>query len=187
MPDNGPPNDLSDPLLAGIEEALGKLGINEEGTRRSLLEGVREALGEFVEEDGPSVPVRVLEGGRNSEDVEPRSRNPDLRLADEQDFVDNAPTRVRVVRVGAPQSPEPVAIQGVGSIRIEAGDVAPHQTIYRGEAVRAYRISCDQGSFEVSVDGTHAGHLNVGQTLDVEGRVVRVHSNGDAGGRYARI
>ncbi|MCB9743952.1 MAG: hypothetical protein H6741_35490 [Alphaproteobacteria bacterium] len=187
MSDNGHPFDPSDPLLAGIEEALGKLGISEEGARRSLLEGVREALGEFIEVDGAPMQVRVIDGGRAEDDDAPRPPAPDLRIAEVGDDEDLGPTRVRVVRVGAPQAQELPPLVSEGRIRIEANDAAPHQTIYRGEAIRAYRVCCDQGSLEVSVDGTHAGMLGVGQSLDVEGRVVRVHSNSVGTGRYIRL
>lgn len=190
MSDNGHPYDPSDPLLAGIEEALGKLGINEEGARRSLLEGVREALGEFIEVDGSPLQVRVIDGGRGEEDDDedaPRAPGPDLRIAEAGEEEDLGPTRVRVVRVGAPQAQEPPPLGAEGRIRIEANDAAPHQTVYRGDAIRAYRICCDHGSLEVSVDGSHAGMLSVGQSLDVEGRVVRVHSNSVTTGRYIRL
>ncbi|MCB9758449.1 MAG: hypothetical protein H6739_01280 [Alphaproteobacteria bacterium] len=202
MGDRPPPPETWDDLVEGIEGALEELGVLQPETRSALADGVREALEEAFSQLGgkgawESLPVEppsvtVLEGGAERPGGGPA---PDLRVADEIDEADPPRNRVRVVRVRPTTAPSPSVsaspdIDGIGAagrIRLEPGRQEALQTLYRGEAVRAYRVGCEQGSMAVSVDGMRVEQLGSGQSIDVEARLIRVHADTRATGFYLRL
>lgn len=137
---------------------------------------------------------------------------PDLELESD----DTPPPKVRVVRVHPDRSPshqehavasapshqpepdgleldEPTGGRGgassltaLGRVRLSL-ETRYSQTLYRGERARPYRVSCSTGRFSVIVDGFCLDPLTAGQSVDVEGRTLRLEGNEPATGAYARL
>ena len=185
-------------MLASLREALAQLG-DLGDVEVSVDVG---ALGSEHAEDpdglGGPPDVTVVDGGRERGAPRVPRPRPELRVADGMTSAGEGspeepsvrPRRtIRVVRVngdtttargGGRSAPVP------GRIRVAAG---ARQALYRGGAVRPYRVGCDEGSLAVSVDGEPHGTVLAGQTLDVEGREVEVEAAGDgaATGSYGRL
>jgi hypothetical protein len=61
------------------------------------------------------------------------------------------------------------------------------QTVFAGQQSRAYRLQCSSGELRVFVDGEPITELASGQSVDVEGALVRVSSEVVVRGRYLRL
>jgi hypothetical protein len=171
-------------VLDQVAKALGDV---EPKLRDALVDGVRVALDTVAQEvqadeadeaDEEPPPKRskvvVLDGGRRSAPEDRASASPEG-------------PRVHVVREEPPLRRTPLSHEG--RIRVRPGEPVEWQTIWRGDAVRAYRVLCATGTLEVALDGVPAEKLRAGQSLDVEARLVRVRS-GDTGvglGSYVRL
>ena len=174
------------------------------GTRRepeiTVLPGRR---GEVTARRGAAPGLRLAQPG---ETVEP-----------ELDADESPPPKVRVVRVhpdrspshqdhaasptsahaqsphdgldgldDVPSGPAPTSLSAVGLVRLSL-ETRYAQTLYRGERSRPYRVSCSAGRFNVIVDGFCLDPLTAGQSVDVEGRTLRLEGNEPATGAYVRL
>ena len=174
------------------------------GTRReaeiTLLPGRR---GDAAPRRGAVPGLRLAQPG---ETVEP-----------ELDVDESPPPKVRVVRVHPDRSPshqdhaasaasalpqgQPDGFDGaadapsvgasasllaMGLVRLSL-ETRYAQTLYRGERARPYRVSCSAGRFSVIVDGFCLDPLTAGQSVDVEGRTLRLEGNEPATGAYVRL
>ena len=86
----------------------------------------------------------------------------------------------------APSGPAPASLLALGQVRLSL-ETRYAQTLYRGERARPYRISCNTGRFSVIVDGFCLDPLTAGQSVDVEGRTLRLEGNEPSTGAYARL
>ena len=170
-----PPDDI-DELLRGLEEALAGAGVDIDDP--AFWDQVRDEVGQAVDEAldaaDQRVPVVVLDGGGAGR-ATPADRS-HLRVAGPGD---EPPRPVRVVRV-ATRKPGRAA----GRIQVREG---AWQTLVRASQPRAYRVVVRDGSIDVAVDGELVERLEPGQSLDVEGAVVRVHGVSAARGSYERL
>jgi hypothetical protein len=82
-------------------------------------------------------------------------------------------------------------LKDAGWINVATGGEpdAAWQTIYQGRTPRVYRVACTRGVLDVTLDGAQVERLRPGQSIDVEGKLVRVTapSGGQAKGGYAQI
>lgn len=155
--------------------------------------------------------------GRRGDATPRRGAAPGLRLAQpdetaepDLDADDSPPPKVRVVRVHPDRAPshdehaaapsrdlseahdEPSAgptlapLHAAGRVRLNF-ETRYTQTLYRGERARPYRISCSAGRFSVIVDGFCLDPLAAGQSVDVEGRTLRLEGDEPAAGSYVRL
>lgn len=220
MPPRDPPDDdmRLDEVVGRVGEALDELHVVDGAERDALLGSIREALASLgpVSIDGfevravPAVdlpsgppPVQLVEGGRDSDEPSTGPR-PELRVAPEPEDTeesavdgsaapepepgraDPAPSVARsvsVLRIGGkvPRQPE------VGVVRVPGG---AWQSILAAQRPRAYRVGCTQGGLHVYVDGEPTCELGAGQSVDVEGAVLRVQGAADPGpstGWYTRL
>lgn len=197
-PMHEPPDDPFDDILRQIADALRTFdGVSPE-TEDRLLTGVREALAGIVDSTGETKLILVGTERR------PAEERPDLRVVDTEEAerivhenrphdtsfgLGDAGPQVRVVRGGAPDAPLG-ALSAQGAIRVRSIDgERPWQTVFRGEAVRTYRLACDEGQFELAIEGTTIERMSAGQCVDVEARVIRVRSaiSMQGSGRYVRL
>lgn len=176
------PDDL---LLDHLDRALSTLGVLDDALRERVLDEIRTVLDDASEDRGPAIGVHVLPGGgERPEDGDERTI-PALRVVDSP----SPDIRVQVVRpptrTGTPTRPRDLAH---GHVRLEGGpDV--WQTLLHAVRPAAYRVHCDEGELHLVVDGELVGRLEAGQSVDVEGRVLRVRACSDAPtlGRYRRV
>jgi hypothetical protein len=141
-----------------------------------------------------------------------RLAQPDETVEPEFDTDESPPPKVRVVRVHPDRSPshqdpvataqpqgQPLAVGGlddappgaatllaVGLVRLGL-ETRFAQTLYRGERARPYRVSCSAGRFNVIIDGFCLDPLTAGQSVDVEGRTLRLEGNEPSMGAYVRL
>lgn len=190
--------DVIDQVLDALDDA----NVSDSATRDALAEGVKAALEsldtgvgldvQIIGEGFPTPPseppkVEVVTGGRSEDEPPSEGEKPALRIADEaiekkQDdapFVDHTPvfTHVNVIENHRPVQPS--AIPGLdesGWIHVNAvgPPEANWQTVYRGHRLRLYRIACSKGTLDVTVDGEPIERLLPGQSIDTEGRAIRV-------------
>ena len=187
----------------------------EDLLRRAHAErGGPGAESDASEADGPE--VTIVEGGRSKDTPPTPGEKPDLRVApadaaapedgdeghadqlgdDELEGPHGADgpqrprPRVRVVRLGQ------AARAATGSARmfpppgsILLTDPDQLQTVFRGGHARLYRIRAEDGALLIRLDGQPADRLDVGQTIDVEARLIRVRAVGldGARGSYDRL
>jgi hypothetical protein len=181
-----PDEDPLRPLLDQLANALEESGIDDPAAQAGVLEGLRTALELVGQERDGELPVpasvTLIRPG-----LPPEGR-PHLRLATDADGdePDDEPSpRVRVLHrsVLGPRL-------GQGSIRLAASGGGPRrQTVYAGESTRIYRLLCLSGQFKVLVDDAPVDRLEQGQSLDVEGRRIRVQAVGGEGalGQYQPV
>ena len=200
--------DLGDPgtrdaLLQGVRDALEGMG----GAIDMDIQVVTEGVTMDPDSDSEGGAVSVVEGGRSEADPRTPGEKPDLRVADlpGDGHTDEVPmdasepagpvlTQVKVLRTGLRGSARSESIPGLGQagwIQV-AGNGGPDgawQTLYKGERSRLYRIGCTQGSLDVTVEGESIERLRAGQSIDVQGTLVRVSAVDDGSGRggYAWI
>jgi len=190
--------DVIDQVLDALDDA----NVSDSATRDALAEGVKAALesldtgiGLDVQIIGEGFPkptneppnVEVVTGGRSDDEPPSEGEKPTLRIADEATendveeslFGDRAPvfTHVNVIENQRPAKPS--ALPGLdesGWIHVNAGGPpeAHWQTVYRGHRLRLYRIACSKGTLDVTVDGEPIERLLPGQSIDTEGRAIRV-------------
>lgn len=183
-----------DALLEGVRQALEGMG----GTIDMDIQVVTDSAGPAEPED-PS--VSVVEGGRADADPRTPGDKPDLRVADlpEDGFTDEVETadpflvkpvvtQVKVLRTPPRPTAHAEAIPGLGQagwIQVAGGGGAQSswQTLYQGTRPRLYRIGCTQGSLDVTLDGAQVERLQAGQSIDVEGTMVRVSAVDETSGR----
>lgn len=164
-----------------------------------------------------TVDVSVVEGGRGEADPLSPGEKPKLHVApsvndgdEDLDFTHdpliapppNFVTKVKVLRTSPRVLKEGVAKTGspsatlqrlkdAGWINVATGGEpdAAWQTIYQGRAPRVYRIACTKGVLDVTLDGAQIERLRPGQSIDVEGALIRVTTPSDtqAKGGYAQI
>jgi hypothetical protein len=167
--------DDHDELIATLEQALRQAGVDTEDPEfwSQLRSEVESAVQEAVDEAGLGLPLdpasegpglRVLQGGVEA----PESEGP-------------GPV-TRVVRVQAP-----LRRKGGEQGRIAVGE-ASWQTVLRAGSPRAYRLTVDEGQLDVALDGELVERVLAGQSLDVEGALIRVRAaSGRSRGRYQRL
>lgn len=211
-------DDVWSEVLDQVADALDEADLGDGATREALLDGVRQALEgvggtidmdiEVVTEAGePDPSVSVVEGGRTDTDPRTPGDKPNLRVADlpEDGFTDETEpddpmrvrpvvTQVKVLRTPPRTTASSDAIPGLGQagwIQVAggAGAEAAWQTLYKGACARLYRVGCTQGSLDVTLDGAQVERLRAGQSIDVEGCLVRVSAVDESSGRggYAWI
>jgi hypothetical protein len=188
-----------------VEAALDAMNLGQGDTRDALMSGVREALTSLVDVDLSSVQVDaghegpgvvVLDGGKGDDtDEVPKdaSGRPDFQVFDGDDaMTDEVPkirpdVQVRVIRSGT--HPEALDPMQVGQIVLPAQEAeGPWQTVYRGASEAAYRLVCDFGALEISLEGDLVEQLVPGRSIDLSGQLIRVRPRGAkaAQGRYLR-
>lgn len=203
---------VQDALIEGLRHAFSEL---DEGAFAADDEGANDGVTRLPGRP----EVTVVEGGRAEDDTDPPSGNrPDLRVAhrepsleepeeedDEDDEDDDSDdgmggrrvvAHIRVLRGGgsrpllgggqAASEERPGARPMEGQIGVAAGEA---QAVFRGASPHCYRIHCDKGSIDIVADELHIHRLRAAQSLDVEGRDLRVEGagSGDSVGRYHRI
>lgn len=165
-----------DDWIDDVADALKGLDIFDEKTRQALAEGVREALSSGADE-----PVVV------STPSEPVKGAPSLRVVQDDEApeaAEESSVRVHVVPKVTARVRPPASLD-VGHVVV---DGEGWQTLWHGTSAAAYRLHCDGGELHASLDGTLAVQLRQGQSVDVEGRVIRVQSAGEhAVGRFVRL
>lgn len=192
-------------LLENLREVLGALdGVTVESVQINALQ--------MFPATAPLEPpdIAVLEGGRSADDLEGAStatQRGALRLAPDEDRTGEAPGNSsghdddtagaladllpgmahRRVSVSS-RRPEPTLGEPPGNLSLlpEPG-VAAEQTVFLGETARAYRLRVLRGVLTVRVDAHAPLELRPGQTVDVEGRNLRVSALEPAEGRYIRL
>lgn len=192
-----------DALLEGVRQALEGMGSTIDLDIQVVTEGV-----DTSDVEDPS--VSVMEGGRTDTDPRTPGDKPDLRVADlpEDGFTEETEpvdpvdamqgspvvTQVKVLRTPPRRTAHSEAIPGLGQagwIQVASGGGAQGawQTLYQGQRARLYRIGCTQGLLDVTVDGAPVERLRAGQSVDVEGCLVRVSAVDETSGRggYAWI
>jgi hypothetical protein len=190
--------DVIDQVLDALDDA----NVSDSATRDALAEGVKAALEsldtgigldvQIIGEGFPKPPsepptVEVVTGGRSDDEPPSEGERPALRIANEAPegpeegtlSADHSPlfTRVNIIENG--RSKQPSALPGLdqsGWIHVNAGGPpeANWQTVYRGQRLRLYRIACSKGTLDVTVDGEPIERLLPGQSIDTEGRAIRV-------------
>lgn len=209
-----PPDEL-DGVIDQVADALDELEIVDGAERNALLSNLRDVLGALdsfgtatltvhTEAAEPEPPdISVLEGGRSetqavaasrarlriAPDADPGAADEGVRDEDTQGTGAREQTRLSVRRLPFPaRRPEPSLNEPPGAILlVPAVAGAAEQTLLLGSERRAYRIRCTQGEMQVLVDDAPAFSLAVGQTVDVEGRRLRVAAAAAAEGRYIRL
>ena len=63
-----------------------------------------------------------------------------------------------------------------GQLFISTDARSDQQTVYRGELARGYRLHCSQGPMRILLDGQPVETVDVGQSIDVEARLIRVQA-----------
>ena len=153
-----------DDLLAGVQDALREAGVHLDSPE--LLNGLRDALQDL---DGAAAP----------------DSPPKLRVVTPDEGQDNPPSpsvQRRVIRI--PRRAETL-VPGAGALVLEAGT---WQTVYRGNSAQTYRVACVTGALDLALDGELVERITPGQSVDVEGTLVRVHSaDAAATGTYRRV
>ncbi len=167
-----------------LSEALGALGLRDDAARKALLDDVRAALYEALDDvlpaagQEPNDPgaetgpvVRVLRGGRAG-DSTPR---------------EGGPPQLRVLG-GAGRGAAADGLS-VGWIRLSGTSPEVAQTLAHGTRPAAYRVHCDAGELLVLADDTPVARVEEGQSVDVEATVLRARAThgGDARGRFVRL
>ncbi len=159
-----------------------------------LVEGVREALREAgVEWDSPELLAEIREAlDQVLAPAPPPSGEPRLRVVDPDEVPDVPPgpsgSSVRVVRVAPPslRATTPSANLDHGAIAVGGEG---WQTLFRGSNPCAYRIHARSGQLDLAVDGELVERLAAGQSIDVEGVLLRVCAveGASATGLYRRL
>ena len=207
-----PPTD-DDPwksVLDQVEVALDSLNLRTGSLGDALMDGVREALSgnfgveiELDETGGPRVVV--LDGGKadDATDEVPIDGPPDLRVVSKEDedssdkphitgikFTDPEVT-VRVFHTDSKPSPGPTLARSLavppGAAPLSLSDGGGWQTVFRGNADRPYRVACSSGVLHVALDGDLVEEVHPGQSVDLEGKLIRVQAAAAATGWYRRM
>ena len=205
-----PSRERWDDLIQGVERALSELGITQFDTRAAVMDGVREALESAIEvlDDHPfptgtrREPEITVLPGRRGEVSSRRGAVPGLRLAQpgetvepELDADESPPPKVRVVRVHPDRSP---SHQDHAASPTSAHAHSPHDGLDGLDdvpsgpaptslsALGLVRLSLEN-RFNVIVDGFCLDPLTAGQSVDVEGRTLRLEGNEPATGAYVRL
>ncbi len=195
-----------DALLGALGEALGDLG-GLSGVRVDIRTR-RDSTGvdpdadddtdDGASDDRRPPDVTVVDGGRGRNQPRSPKPRPELRVAEgkrgapDADDGSSRPgvrSRVRVYRFTGDADDalfDDSDLDHLGWIQVDADG---RQAVYRGDAVRPYRVACTEGRLAVSVDGLTVETLSPGQSLDVEGRaVVVLAADGAAAmGSYVRL
>ena len=199
-----------DALLGSLRQVLGALGdlpIDSVEVRAVRLDE------DTVESDiGAELPIRpnvtLVDGGRDDDAPDSGTPRPELRVESGGDAgwpveieaslsanipvergasLDSQNSNVRVTRMSGPR------------LRASAGDAwsmirldpdlgrEAWQTVFAGRQPRAYRLQCSSGELRVFVDGEPVTELAKGQSVDVEGNLVRVSAEVVVRGRYLRL
>jgi hypothetical protein len=187
-----------DALLDGVRDALDALG---EGFDLDV-EILPSATGE-----GEDIDVQVMAGGRGEDDPPTPGERPQLRVAESAQDMGDEPadldepgdvedgwspkrpvfTQVKVLRTPPRGTPTRPRLGEVGWIHLLTDGAADSlwQTVYQGRSPRVYRVGCTRGSIDVTVDSEPVERLRPGQSMDVEGAMIRVttsESEGAQGG-----
>jgi hypothetical protein len=198
-----------DDLIEGVRQALETLtdGLDIKFDVMGTVEG------SDVPHSADVADVSVVEGGRGEADPPSPGEKPKLHVApvanddqaEEPDFTNDpliAPPPQFVTKVKVLRTPPRVVktastnttlqgLKGEGWINVATGGEpdAAWQTIYQGRTPRVYRVACTRGVLDVTLDGAQVERLRPGQSIDVEGKLVRVTapSGGQAKGGYAQI
>ena len=177
-----------------------------EGVRQAI-ESLESGIGLDVQIIGEGFPlaedeppeVEVVDGGRTGDEPPTDGEKPKLRISEpkedearEDSWEKSSPTQsirtaVKVLRGRGDRSgvSHIPGLETTGWIRVaaEAGSDAAWQTIYAGLKPRLYRVACSSGSLDVTVDGESIERLLAGQSIDVEGTMVRVSAVDETSGR----
>ena len=205
-------------VIDQVLEALDDADVADPSARDALAEGVRQALNSLEtgigldvqilgegfpgSSDGPA-PVEVVDGGRKLDQPRSVGDTPTLRIADtdetDETEISGEPagifTHVKLSHSTKPKRHRPLpGLAEAGWIHVAAPSdtAAPEttwQTLYRGTRPRLYRVACSKGILDVSVDGEAIERLSPGQSIDVDGRAIRVSTSdlSDAIGGYTPL
>jgi hypothetical protein len=192
------PDDL-DAVMDRVADALDELEVVDGQERDALMADLREALGALdglplgaVEIRAERAPpeleppaIAVLEGGRPAEsgpDVDSPPPRASLQLAPPVEDGEGEPDDPDTAGADSTLSEPP------GSIHLVPKTGAPAtQAVFLGAQARAYRLRGLAGQMRVHVDDLPPVDLADGQTLDVEGRYIRVSAAVPTAGRYIRL
>ncbi len=192
-----------DDLINGVRQALETLGDGID-VQFDVMTSMQDS-----EDEGP-MDVSVVEGGRSDSDPPTPGDKPHLRVAEPEnegselepdvDMVAPPPkvvTKVKVLRTPprvVSQRNDRESIPGLkeaGWISVVSGGgvESSWQTLYQGQRVRIYRVACTHGTLDITVDGLQVERLRPGQSIDVEGSLVRVTTpdGAEAKGGYAQV
>ena len=192
-----------------VEEALRKAGLGDRDLDEAVVQAMEQAftalgsLSQDTEESTSSPDVTVVEGGRREDDPPAPGEPPELRLAPETSAaadgeLSTGDPKVRVTvhrldRDGRRRTSTTGSskrkdrrLQMQGRIQVAAEG---HQTVFRGNESRSYRLLCTEGTLRIALDGLPAESLSAGQSIDVDAALIRV-SGADgaaAAGNYVRL
>jgi len=193
-----------DVLVDSVREALEALGDGID-VQFDVVTATDDAVAE------PPVDVSVVAGGRSDSDPPTPGDKPDLRVADPVGPDDVAAdeggdlntaeprvvTQVKVLRTpprlsSSRRVPDSVpGLANAGWISVASGGEADAawQTVYQSRDSRVYRLACTQGILDVTLDGEQIERLRPGQSIDVEGCLIRVSTpDGSEGkGGYTQV
>ena len=150
-----------------------------------LVDGVREALREAgLEMDSPELWLQLRQALDEVAQAPPPRPEPHLRVVEEDEPPPPPSPRssVKVVRMSSPARTQ-ISLDS-GRLALAAGQ---WQTLFRGLQVRAYRVHVQTGQVDLAVDGELVERIEPGQSVDVEGSLIRAHGVTDASGLYLRL
>lgn len=204
---DGPERDALFGSLRQVLGALGDLPIDSIQVRTVRMDdlGPGHPILTSMDETPVRPTVTLVEGGRDDDSPASNAPRPELRVqsggdsgwpmeadanlssGEAQVALDLNPPGVRVARMSGPR------------LRASAGDAwsmirldpdqgrEAWQTVFAGREVRPYRLQCSSGELRVFVDGEPITELASGQSVDVEGKLVRVSAEMVVRGRYLRL
>ena len=147
-----------------------------------LIDAVQQALGEAgMSLDSPEL-MAELRSALTELGSPPPEGKPNLRVV-EPDEPAAPSTTVRTVKLTRPVQSR-LAAPNVGSVTVAKG---AWQTVFRGAQSRPYRVAVDVGALDIAVDGELVERIGPGQTVDVEGALIRVQGAEASSGTYRRL
>ena len=147
-----------------------------------LVDGVREALrGAGLELDSPELWLQLRQALDEVGQAAP-PHEPHLRVVQDDEEALPSPPSVRVVRMEASPRARPMEDRGRIAVSPEQW-----QTVFRAPGARPYRLHVLTGKLDVAVDGELVERVEAGQSLDVEGALLRVRGVEAATGVYQRL
>lgn len=185
---------LVDEVVSQVRVALDEADVTSRQSRDMLLDGLRDVMqaldpGSLVRPKGAEAPdegpdVSVVDGGRADDAPPTDGPKPDLKVA-EPAADSPEPEQPRVyTRVTVHKAKPPT--DGHPRLTLEEG--ATWRSLFRGSTARPYRLTAEQGSVRVSLDGMPADTIPAGSSLDVEASVIQVAAEGGAARvRYERL
>ena len=199
---DGPERDALFGSLRQVLGALGDLPIDSIEVR-----AVRIGDNAVSDEVAYRPNVTLVDGGRDDDAPSTDTPRPELRVQSGGEsgwpVEENVPATVGEAPAGAALDSHSPAVRVTRMsgprLRASAGDAwsmirldpevgrEAWQTVFAGREVRPYRLQCSSGDLRVFVDGEPVTELASGQSVDVEGTLVRVSAEVVVRGRYLRL